>query len=194
MKKVKEILLTAILLACTVLAVQAQTLPRLSHADATYLLQRSLGSWQVSESVWQPTQKSVMTCAGKAVYKASDKDIAVHEHCEIQLPDGASDAHDGYLRYSTTNNQFEFVKEEAATGKAVKLFTGHWFPEFNTLLMFEVRPKGTKLFKKFRPQQWRYVFQNNGTFSKLVHQPDEHGNMLLMHKSNYTPLPIADAE
>ncbi len=175
-------------------AAMAQSQVRLTSCDATSLLEKTIGKWQVNQSAWQSEKKDLATWAGRATYNSSGKGNNVHELCEIEMADGYTKTFDGYLRFVENQNQFEYVVADPATGKEEKLFVGEWFPEFNTLLLFSVRPKNTKLFKKYIPEQWRYVFFDNGTFSKMVHQPDENGKLILTHKYNYTAPVLADSK
>ena len=184
MKKSVIFLLAAVLLAWSAPATQAQSPAHLSYSDASFLLQKTLGDWQVTKSNWNPEKQEMSKVSGKATYSPSTTDVSVQEQAEIMLKDGTSQTEEGTLRYTKSRHQFEYVKTDPATGKEMILFTGHWYPDFRTILM---TASPTSKNKKAKPDQWRYVFQENGTFTKMVHQADTNGKMILIDQYHFTP-------
>ncbi len=122
--------------------------------------------------------------SGRATYSPSTTDVSVKEHAEIVFADGTSKTEAGTLRYKKSRHQFEYVQTDLATGKEVILFTGHWYPDFRTILM-TASPSSKN--KNAKPDEWRYVFQENGTFTKMVHQANANGKMILTDQYHFTP-------
>ncbi|TXK46816.1 DUF1579 domain-containing protein [Pontibacter qinzhouensis] len=182
MKKSVIFLLAAVLLTFSATTTQAQA--HISYSDASFLLQKTLGKWQVTKATWNPELKEMNKISGKAIYSPSTSDVSVYEQAELMLADGTSEAEEGHLRYSKSRHQFEFVKKDAATGKEVLLYTGHWYPEYKTILLTAAQVTKDK---NQKPNQWRYVFQENGTFTKMVHKANKDGNMILINQYNFKP-------
>ncbi|TXK46814.1 hypothetical protein FVR03_10330 [Pontibacter qinzhouensis] len=189
MKKSLIFVLAAVLLAWTATAVKAQTPAQLTSSDAAFLLQKTVGNWLVVRSTWQPETKQMLNTPGKGIFSPSATDVSVHEQYEFTGADGTIQKEEGYLKFSKKRNQFEFVKLNDATGKEVLLFTGSWYPEYKTLLLTAVTPIKSS---RAQAEQWRYVFQEDGTFSKIVHQADKKGNMQLTYQYQYTPTRTAE--
>ncbi|MFT2010149.1 DUF1579 family protein [Pontibacter sp. 13R65] len=188
MKKSVIFLLAVVLLAWSSASVQAQSAAHLSYSDASFLLQKTLGKWQLTKSSWNIEKKEMSKITGSATFSPSVKDVSVHEQSEIMLADNTLQTEEGHLRYSKSRHRFEFVKQDANTGKDVILFTGNWYPNYRTILL--TATPATKN-KNAKPDQWRYVFQENGSFTKMVHKADKAGNMILTDQYNFTPASAA---
>lgn len=184
MKKPLIFILAAVLLVWSATAAQAQSPAHVSYADASFLLQKTVGNWLVTRSRWQPESRQMLTNPGRASFSASTTDVSVHEQYEFTETDGSMQQEAGFLRFSKTRSQFEFYRINSSTGKETLLYTGSWYPEFNTIMLTAVTPAKSK---HAQPDQWRYVFQDNGTFTKLVYKSDRKGNMLLTGQYHHTP-------
>ncbi|WP_187264735.1 hypothetical protein [Pontibacter beigongshangensis] len=184
MKNHFTFILMAMLLVWSATTAQAQSPARISDADASFLLQKTIGNWLVDKSSWQADTRQMLTVPGRAIFKPSSTDVSVHEQYEFTAADGTLQQEAGCLRFSKTRHQFEFYKTNGATGKETLLFTGSWYPEFNTIMLTAVTSGNSK---HANPDQWRYVFQNNGAFTKLVYKADKKGNMLLSDQYHHTP-------
>ncbi|MFT2010147.1 hypothetical protein ACMA1I_15845 [Pontibacter sp. 13R65] len=184
MKRFLLILLTAVLPVGYSSAAQPDpNSTPLSYSDVTYLIQRIAGNWYVDKSTWHPEIKKMTGMAGTAIHQPAS-DIIMHEQLEISEDDGTSYIEEGTLRYSMDRNQFEFVKLDPATGKELTLYTGHYYPEFKTILL-----TGEVLLKKRKAKigQHRYIFLDNGSFIKIIHYTDKKGDLHMGHRYHYTP-------
>lgn len=191
MKKLLFFLLPAMLVIWSSATAQEPVPSLITYADASSVLQKTVGKWHVNKSTWHPEIRKMSDMEGTATHLSFPTDIAVQEQFEFIESDGTLHKEEGILRYSKVRQQFEFVTVDASTGKEIVLFTGHWHSNFKTILlkgMVRLKNRNVKL------GEWRYIFLENGAFTKIIHYADKNGNLHFGHRYHYIPAPSATAE
>lgn len=183
MKKTVIYLLAAVLLVATSPASQASTFKPLTPEKANQILQKVSGTWSLNQRTWLPELRILSTFKGDANFSSSYLGDYVREQFTILQPNGITLKGEIFMRYSTEDKRFEIVQVDN-TGKSVLLMAGKWYPEHNSLLFVQVEGL-SPIKKEDKGMQVRYVFLQDGTFSKMIHKIDAKGNYYLASTSHY---------
>lgn len=184
MKKAFFSLLAAIMLVGSASAAQVQAQKTLTASEANEIIQKISGSWSVNMSVWCPEKKTITNSNGDSDFSTSYLDNYTHERYAISQPDGEMMEGETFLRYCNEKNRFEVVQMDNAGGGVV-LMVGTWYPEHKTLVFRQVPGQENQVNKSDVGMQFRYVFLDDGTFSKMTHKLDKKKKYYLASVSHY---------
>ncbi|MCC9167680.1 DUF1579 family protein [Pontibacter harenae] len=190
MKKGLIFLLAAVLLIGASPVTQANpTTAPLSADQASEVLQKIAGDWVINLSVWD--QKNEKPSAFKGISKIFpfNSDNIMREQFEIPQPDGTTLTGDGYIRYSHSRKCFEFAQVTPAGNREV-LMIGKYSPQHNTILFLPATKSENRHSKP--SVQWRYVFFEDGSFTKVVHELNAQGNYAISSYYHYNQASTAE--
>lgn len=172
-KKISFFLLAAVLLVWAAPYLSAQHRASLTSDQASAILQKAIGSWEIKSVTWQPWLNKFAYSGGTASFRY-DNDGCVHERLALEQPDGSIEKAEGLLRYSEQNKRFEYVQVDEMGNSNLIMF-GEWNPDFS---MIAFKPaKGQK--HVAASVIWQYFFFDDGSFKKVIRTPDGQGNSII---------------
>ncbi|QCR24699.1 DUF1579 family protein [Pontibacter sp. SGAir0037] len=184
MKKTILFLLAAVLLVWAAPLAQAQSRKSLSADEANQLLQKITGAWNVELSTWSPKHRLMLKTKGDAKFNTPYLGSYVHEQFSYGMPDGNTLEGECFISYSTKQKRFEIAQVDNA-GKNIILMTGEWFPEYRSIVFKPVEGLNHQAYHTEPGMQFRYIFLEDGSFSKMIHKRNADGAYTLASLYHY---------